>query len=334
MTPMQLQYLIGLCCLKNNPDAVEITVGDLVLDNTIEDTRDVDITVTFEDVKGIKTAFKAYEVKKECSPLDVSEVEQLAAKLNDMTEITNRAIVSASGFTKNAIKKAESHKVELYEIKPWTTPLSEHFESFNNVGHLGDFIRNKGSFLLYWVEYNLWIGVTSPKNFNWKNEDILYTSKGKVHSKFQSIGVYSQHLLLKSTQMLFNIDPAKTILQNSHEIIFNKMTEHLEVGSHSHTLELKEDKVFLKLDGNLSQISYVTITGILEWQRKLTLPEYYIIENVHTKEIFAGAAITPLGSPDDRLLATILTPKSNEIKFHWINLTVKQKNFIRKLKLK
>ena len=32
MTPMLVQYLVGLCCLRNDPDAVDVTVGDLVLD--------------------------------------------------------------------------------------------------------------------------------------------------------------------------------------------------------------------------------------------------------------------------------------------------------------
>lgn len=332
---MQVQYLVGLCCLKNSPEAVDITIGDMVLDNSIDEKRDIDITVTLDDGKGTKTAFKAYEVKKESSPLDVTKVEQLAAKLKDMTEITHRAIVSASGYTENAVKKAVSHNVDLYEIKPWTTTLSEHFEAFKNVGHLRDFMRNKGSILLCWEEDSLWLGVLNgPKTFNWKDEDMLYTARGKANKKFPSMGIYRQHLLLKSTRLLFDIDPAKTVLQNNLGKISDEATERINVGSHSHTFELKDDKAFLKLDGNLFQISFATITGRLEWQRKLTFPEYYILENVITKEVFAGAAVTPDGSPDGQLLATILTPKSSGIKFHWINLTDKQKNCIRQLKLK
>lgn len=32
LTPMVVQYVVGLCCLRRNPDAVDVTVGDLVLD--------------------------------------------------------------------------------------------------------------------------------------------------------------------------------------------------------------------------------------------------------------------------------------------------------------
>lgn len=30
--PMLVQYVVGLCVLRNNPDAVEVTLGDFVLD--------------------------------------------------------------------------------------------------------------------------------------------------------------------------------------------------------------------------------------------------------------------------------------------------------------
>ena len=64
LTPMMVQYLVGLCCLRHDPDAVEITLGDMVYDHVAEKDRDVDITITFKDGNEI-TAFKAAEVKKE-----------------------------------------------------------------------------------------------------------------------------------------------------------------------------------------------------------------------------------------------------------------------------
>ena len=49
LTPMMVQYLVGLCCLRHDPDAVEITLGDMVYDHVAEKDRDVDITITFKD---------------------------------------------------------------------------------------------------------------------------------------------------------------------------------------------------------------------------------------------------------------------------------------------
>ena len=106
MTPMLVQYLVGLCCLRRNPDAVDVVLGDMVPDPAADKERDVDVTVTLHESPGVIRAFKAYEVKREKSPLDVSEVEQLCIKLLDMPSVTHRAIVSASGFTESAQAKA------------------------------------------------------------------------------------------------------------------------------------------------------------------------------------------------------------------------------------
>ena len=93
LTPMLVQYVVGLCCLRRNPEAVDVTVGDLVLDTAAGKARDVDITVTLQELDGIR-AFKAYEVKREAEPLDVVTVEQLCIKLLDMPAVSHRAIVS------------------------------------------------------------------------------------------------------------------------------------------------------------------------------------------------------------------------------------------------
>jgi hypothetical protein len=60
---MLVQYLIGLCCLKWHPDAVDVTIGDMVLDPAASKQRDVDVTVTISESGSITHAFKAYEVK-------------------------------------------------------------------------------------------------------------------------------------------------------------------------------------------------------------------------------------------------------------------------------
>ena len=44
LTPMLLQYLVGLCCLRWDPGAVDVTIGDMVLDTAAGKERDVDVT--------------------------------------------------------------------------------------------------------------------------------------------------------------------------------------------------------------------------------------------------------------------------------------------------
>jgi hypothetical protein len=79
LTPMIFQYLVGLCCLRRNPDAVDVTIGDAVGDVAAGIQRDVDITVTLVEPDGPIRAFKGYEVKREKGPLDVTEVGGRAA---------------------------------------------------------------------------------------------------------------------------------------------------------------------------------------------------------------------------------------------------------------
>src|SRR5258708_5904633 len=137
---MVVQYLVGLCCVRRNPDAVDVIVGDMVPDVAAGKSRDVDVTVTIQGDDGSVSAYKAYEVKREGEPLDVATVEQLCAKLRDMPAVTHRAIVSASGFTAGAIAKATAHRVQLYEMKPWVQPLGDQFPSFRGIGPPGEFL--------------------------------------------------------------------------------------------------------------------------------------------------------------------------------------------------
>ena len=90
----------------------------MVTDIAAEKQRDVDITV-IKRSEGRIECFKGIEVKAEARPLDVVHVEQLYAKLNDMPELTDRAIVSASGYSDSARRKAERHGVELLRLDEW-----------------------------------------------------------------------------------------------------------------------------------------------------------------------------------------------------------------------
>ena len=132
---MLVQYLVGLCCLKWHPDAVDVTIGDMVLDPAASKQRDVDITVTISESGSITHAFKAYEVKHEGNPLDVADVEQLCLKLLDMPSVTHRAIVSASGFTSSALSKAARHGVTLLRTSPVDATVARAVPRSHDAGH-------------------------------------------------------------------------------------------------------------------------------------------------------------------------------------------------------
>ena len=90
--------------MVSRPDGVEIELGSMVYDGSAEEERDVDVTVRSTNTKGVVSAFEGIEVKRHTRPLDVIQVEQLCKKLIDMPDITQRSIVSASGYYEPAIR--------------------------------------------------------------------------------------------------------------------------------------------------------------------------------------------------------------------------------------
>src|SRR6266700_21394 len=117
LSATDVHLLVGLLTQASSAENVDVKLGNFIYDVASEKFRDVDITVT-EPVARLEI-LKGIEVKKHKRPLDQSHVEQLAAKLNDMPSIKNRQIVSASGYTKEAIKKAAAHSVELLKLTDW-----------------------------------------------------------------------------------------------------------------------------------------------------------------------------------------------------------------------
>jgi hypothetical protein len=336
LTPMLVQYVIGLCCLRRNPDAVDVTVGDLVLDVAAKKRRDVDVTVTLKEADGTVRAFKAYEVKREGEPLDVATVEQLCIKLRDMPAVTHRAIVSASDFTGGAIAKADAHNVELFVLKRWIDPLAKQFPEFPDVGRPDEFLRQFNSNLLVWVDWRLNLHVPDgPRSFCYEDSAPLFAADGSVHKEFATMRAFTDALLYRSTEILFRLEPAETISRTfpAEPMAGNEDFEAGPAWPHTHTLGVVADQVFLKFGTGLALINSVTISGHLQWQRRKRVPEFYIVERVPTGEVFAGAAVADWGSGDGKMFAMIFPPDSRTLGIHQFQLHEKHRNAIRQLKI-
>jgi hypothetical protein len=210
---MLVQYLVGLCCLKWHPDNVTVTIGDLVVDTTAGKPRNVDVTVTVHQPAGTTHAFKAYEVKHEGQPLDVTVVEQLLIKLNDMPAVTHKAVVSASGFTDGAKAKAEHHGVKLYDIRTWTRPLQEQFPALTMTGTPTECFP-MSSVLLCWADRSFRVVSSQAKSaFNVGVNDAVFTKAGKKHSIYKTFGSFTDEILFRSTDILFQMEPASTVMR-------------------------------------------------------------------------------------------------------------------------
>ena len=334
LSAMLVQYLVGLCCLRWDPEAVDVTIGDMVLDTTAGKERDVDVTVTVSESGGITHAFKAYEVKREAAPLDVADAEQLCLKLLDMPSVTHRAIVSTSGFTAAAQTKAARHGVTLYQLRPWTRPLQEQFPLLTMQGTIEECFPASMS-LLCWVQSQMsLVARTAAGPFSVLPEDRLLDGNGATHPKYPTFDKYRHELLLRSTEILFPLEPAATVLR-TFPISFVAPDNATPAGPswpHTHTLDVTGDNVFVHTDKGVHQLNVITINGFLQWQRSAERPQHHIVERIPDGQAFAGALIA-LEPREGRMTGLVFSPKTREIGIHFVRLAEKHLNAIRKLKL-
>ncbi|MGV0041672.1 hypothetical protein [Mycobacterium colombiense] len=331
LSPMLVQYLVGLCALKWDASSVsiEVTVGDMVLDASTGTHRDVDVTVSV-DVEDGKYAFKGYEVKRESGPLDVSDVEALATKLNDMPSVTHRAIVSTSGFTWPAVKKAEHHGIELYVIQEWTKPLEEQFPHLTPMkGPPADAIRGVHA-VLVWLSYDIWLGTTAPE-FEINSRGTLFDEAGHEHPLYSDFGSFVEAMTTRSTRILCWLSPHRSRVEPLMDAARSREREIIEpVWDHSHTLDVRADGVYLGTGSGLHPTDTCTIYGQLSWQFRPIL--HYVMEKVQTGEPFAGALIAQTGVPGE-MVALILSGKDRTFHEAHVELTPRQLNRIHKLRL-
>ncbi len=332
---MVVQYLVGLCCVRRNPDAVEVTVGDMVFDSSAQKDRDVDVTVAIEEEDGSIRAFKAYEVKREQRPLDVAVVEQLAAKLMDMPRVTQRAIVSASGYTEAAKAKAAARDVELYVFRRWDVNLDSKMPAFNGKA-LPMTIPSVSRILLHWVDASVFLyAPNGPAAFNWKPEDQVLSAVGAPHSDYKTIGEFQYALLLRSTEILCRSQPTEKIIalwEHGGPAVTGEV-QSIALGLHTHTLNVEKDKVFLRFGEKLAQLHEVRITGELEWRLSKTDFRFHIVERVSDGEPYAGAAIAEYGTPDGRMSALVFSPESQVVGIYPVLPAERHLRALRRLKL-
>lgn len=338
LTPMMVQYLVGLCCLRHDPEAIDVTIGDMVMDDAAGKERDVDVTVTLTGGDGEITAFKASEVKHEGKALDVAAVEQLVQKLSDMPKVTHRAIFSTSGYTDGACAKAANHGVELYTLRPWDRPISQDFPDFPGLGTPGEFLAHTQSSLLYWADHHMhFVASSGPPSFTIADDTPVVSPDGKAHAAYATMLDYKNDLLMRSTGILYTNDPASTVLK-TFPCVMKESGEGYLAGPawpHTHTLDLASDGAHLQLDGlEPFQLDSVTISGQLQWRKQVIEPEFKILERVGDQSIFAGAAVADYGVDDGRMFAMIFPDKGRELGIHNIRIPEKQRNMIRDLKIR
>jgi hypothetical protein len=330
VSAMLAQYLVGLCALQWDAESVsiEVVVGDVVEDAVTGSGRDVDVTVTVDAADEV-FAFKGYEVKNWTTALSVDDIEAQVTKFNDLPPITHRAIVSASGYSEDAITKALHYGFDLYEFKRWERPLEEQFPHLGMKGTPTETIRS-AQFLLTWPASAFWLGTDSPP-FNLEPGDTLFAADGKKHSQYPTFGAYQDAMILRSTETLWNLPPFQAIVDPLQRAFSSDEPIPDEPQwPHTHTIDVRSDEVYVSAQGDLDRIDTCTINGELKWVHRKML--YYVMEKVPTGEVFAGSVIAP-GDKPGQMWAIVFSGKDARYSTRAIQLKPEQLNSIRKLEI-
>ncbi|OBB74292.1 restriction endonuclease [Mycobacterium sp. 852014-52144_SCH5372336] len=331
LSPMLFQYLVGLYHLKYGSTAnYHVTLGDEVVDEASGTRRDVDVTVTTPD--GVY-GFAGFEVKHWKKKLDVSDVEALAAKLNDMPTLTRRAIVCSSGYYKPAIKKAAHHGIDLYVIKEWTTPIEEQFPNLAPMkGPPSKVFRGTQSYLT-WPERNVYLhGIPGPYfEISW--DTTLFDADGNKHAAYPDFSTFSDGMLLLSTDRLWHTKPMQDRLEPQLEA--HERGEPLPEDDlrwpFGHTLDIESAKVYIRTaDSELHHVTMVTIQGQLAWETSPWL--YLAMEKVTTGEPF-GSAMVAVSPVPGRMTAIMIPSEGRTLSIQQVVLNRDQLNILKQLQL-
>lgn len=334
LSPMLFQYLVGLYALKHGSDVkVHVTLGDLVLDEASGTLRDVDVTVTTPD--GEVRGFAGFEVKHWVKKLDVSHVEALATKLNDMPDITQRAIVCSSGYYKPAIKKAAHHGIDLYVIKEWTTPIEEQFPDLAPIKGPPSEVFRGSQFLLTWPDRSIYLhlDVATP-HFDIPWTAPVFDAEGKQHPLYPDFRTFSDEMLVVSTDLLCESKPMQDRLGPQMEAWLSHGSIPMPDNprwSFGHTFEVANTEVYVRTPDNaLHRVNAVTLQGEMSWEYSPML--YLAMEKVPTGEMLATALVGVSPVPG-RMEAMMIPTTGRTLTIRRVRLNRDQINLIKQLEL-
>lgn len=315
LTPTDIHLLVGQLTLVSNPDDVEIVLGDLVYDVTANERRDVDVTVTYRDSSGSISAFKGIEVKKHKRPLDVTHVEQLCIKLNDMPNISHRAIVSASGYWRPSYKKAKAHGVDLYSLIPW----SNRMEGFEHVKFPPEFFVLER--VLSWV---------SPPSINYQLEGYDSNKAFQIGKDTPLCNISEEEVNLTTIQQLSD----RLSLNTVQQLINNESIKQMPPGvEKSVQLTINDlNNICIDLEGDKRPIKQALLKGIVVWKEYNHSPEYKLLVKDGESKPFVGCAVMEMRQGN--LSGLTVSQVDRNVSFISIPVSDRNRKKIQGLKLK
>lgn len=274
LTSNEVQFLVGLLLQAAEKETVEVVVGERVWDSAAEKYRDVDITVSYKTHEGVLVAFKGIEVKDHTRPLSVEQLEGLCAKFIDMPAVSYRAIVSSSGYTKAAIRKAEKYGVELFHLQRGL-PIKQTDWNLKVSSDLQIYIRSvswHGTPQVQLTVSKIPQGI-SELQLDWK----VYKADGTAIDHIHNLDELSRAL-------------AKIRLDAEAENIYSKLNDE-DIVIVRLPLEVA-DKPLLEIGKNLVTVEAAMVTGYVKCRKKIKEPDFRVLVKHGDVSPFISCAIT------------------------------------------
>ncbi|HXI69136.1 MAG TPA: hypothetical protein VNN22_02140 [Verrucomicrobiae bacterium] len=305
LTETDIHYLVGLLSLASNPDNVEIELGSRVLDTTTDTERDVDVTVTVKD-DGRITAFKGLEVKNHSRKLDVTHIEQLACKLNDMPSITEKAIVSASGYARPAIRKADAHGIGLFELIDWNFS-KQGFEHFHS-----EFVP------------------MVQRSLEWMaGPHVRLNPTDKISEEDQQFIMANPKIYFGSDESKTDVPDLNSLLANLRSKVQHELYERLQNSAVTAqapsnvnvTLNIS-DSPYVKTRSGKIIIGQALFTGQVAWIETQKPTHYKVLKRLGDEKPFAGCMVAELGTWG--LMGLMVSNTDRTIR--WIHVPISDRN--------
>jgi hypothetical protein len=305
LNPTEVHFLVGLLTQISRPDGVEIELGDMVLDDVTGTERDVDITIRVTDSEGGVSVFEGIEVKDHSRPLDVSHVEQLCAKLNDMQSITSRAIVSSSGYTAAAVRKAAHHNVELLELRDW-----------GSIKRMGSIILSDDlDFTEKFYEWSSSIHTelafdppidSMPLSNSWLSNPIFDSRRQPIEH-----GSTLQALLNGMIPGIFRFAESKGMTSDIPNGVPQPIDAHIRPG----------DEIYSDIEGTMRRLISMRFTGHIVRNEQRVAPDFKVLFRQGETEPVIGCAVYEMGN---KSLGGLTFGPNND--FGFVHISISDRN--------
>jgi hypothetical protein len=305
---------VGLLSLISSPQKVEIELGSRVLDVATGNKRDVDVTVVVKDGGDIKV-FKGIEVKKHGRKLDATHVEQLACKLNDMPKMTERAIVSTTGYTAPAIQKARAHGITLFEIRDWDFS-KEYFVHFKS-----NFCQSTQT-SLEWIEppsIKL-----NPYETIGEADQIFVKSNPKIYFK----GGESKPEMPDLNSLLHNF--RLQVQTNLFETLKDNLKADESIKNRAVVVTIPEVIYIMAPSGNIV-LKEAIFMGRVQWVETPMPTHYKILKKIDEEKPYAGCMVAENAVMG--LLGLMVSQINRELRLIHVSISDRNKNKILRQKI-